>query len=460
MRFQPARQVTALVCSALAGLVVGCSDDGPATPAATTAHFKLRIENIARFTNRKAGAFEVPVGAAMRKPLAPGEAYEVKFTAGPAHRLVFASMFGQSNDWFFAPDPTGIALFDADKKPITGDITDQIKLWDAGTEVDEEPAVGAHTGPKQASSSDGPGAADPNPLVREVPLTVALTAGGSFTRPAVSDMIAVTLSADAATREFTLRIENVADDAATLMTSEGAKPVRVSPGVWALGTGGEPVFTVGVADRGEGLEQIAEMGDQSGLAVALAGHSGVATPLSPGVWVLHEGGMPFWSDGEPDRGEGLEQIAETGDISVLDASCMNAPPLGALECGSFATALGASSVGPIKPGGAYEIDLVASPGERLSWAQMYGASNDWFFGTPDDGIALFDGQTPLSGDITDRIQLWDAGTEADEELAIGVHGGPPEGPADALGVVRPVEDDVYATPVAEHVKVTLTVVPE
>ena len=31
----------------------------------------------------------------------------------------------------------------------------------------------------------------------------------------------------------------------TLWTSAGAKPVRVSPGVFALSTGGEPLFTAG-----------------------------------------------------------------------------------------------------------------------------------------------------------------------------------------------------------------------
>jgi len=451
-----------IAISAASFTIVACDRDSTDKPAntATAKHFSLKIENVAPFTVRKAGSYEIPVGAEARAPLAPGQAYEVKFTAGTAHRLVFASMFGQSNDWFFAPDATGIALFDDNKMPVTGDITSQVKLWDAGTEVDEEPAVGPHTGPKQAMSTDGPGALDANPNVREVPLSVTLGDGSTFTRPAVSDMIKVTLSADAGTREFTLRIENVADDTSTLQTSDGAKPVRVSPGVWGLGTNTEPLFTNGAPDRGEGLEKLAEMGDQADLAAALQGHAGVATPLSPGVYVLHTSGMPFWTDGEPDRGLGLEGIAEMGDISALDASCMQELPVGAEQCGSFATALGASSVGPIKPGGAYVVDLMAAPGDRLSYAQMYGASNDWFFGTPDDGIALFDGDVPLTGDITRFIQIWDAGTEADEELAIGVHGGAPAGPADALGVVRPVEDDVYATPVAQHIKVTLSVVAE
>ncbi|HZF36896.1 MAG TPA: spondin domain-containing protein, partial [Candidatus Angelobacter sp.] len=47
----------------------------------------------------------------------PGQAFEV--TARPGERLVFATMFVQSNDLFLAPGPRGIALFDAAKKPVS-----------------------------------------------------------------------------------------------------------------------------------------------------------------------------------------------------------------------------------------------------------------------------------------------------------------------------------------------------
>jgi hypothetical protein len=51
-------------------------------------------------------------------------------------------MMGQSNDWFYAPAESGIALF-KDGKPISGEISSQIILWDAGTEVDQEPGIGS-----------------------------------------------------------------------------------------------------------------------------------------------------------------------------------------------------------------------------------------------------------------------------------------------------------------------------
>jgi hypothetical protein len=458
-----------VICLSFAGLVA-CSDessgnDAPAlaatdrdagpvemTPKAEETHFKVRIENVAAFTNRKSGVFNTAVGADKAGPLAPGQAYETKFTAGKAHALVFATMFGQSNDWFFGTAPTGVPLFDESGKAVTGDITGQIKLYDAGTEVDEEPAVGAHTGPKQSTSTDGPGANDPNDKVREVP---AGTKIGATTVPAVSAMLKATLSFDDASGEFTLRIENVASDTSTLITSEGAKPVRISPGVWALATGTEPIFTLDAKDRGEGLEAIAEMGNPASLGDALPKYEGVATPLSPGVWRLQTSGAAFFAAGEKDRGEGLEAIAEKGDIAMLSGRCAS----GATDCGSFAIPVGGSKAGPIRPGGAYEFDVVARAGDRITWAQMYGASNDWFFGTSADGIALFgaDGK-PVTGDLTSEIHLWDAGTEADEELAIGPHVGAPEGPADPMGVVREV-GTAYATPVAAHLKVTISVAP-
>lgn len=450
-------------CLALAGFAACSSEDtvgeeGVPSERSNEVRFEVRIDNVAAFTNRKSGAFNLPIDAKEPGPLAPGQAYEIEFTAGTGHAVVLATMFGQSNDWFFATPPEGIPLFDDEGRPVTGDVTDRIALYDAGTEVDEEPAVGPHTGPNQSTSKDGPGAIDPNDEVREVPRSVILSNGKTFEMPAVSDMIAVELSAtNAQTRQFTLRIENVADDTMTLVTSKGPKPVRISPGVWALAAGTESVFTLGAKDRGEGLEAIAEMGDPTGLASALEAHGGVATPLSPGIWRVQESGMPLWTEGEPDRGEGLEALAERGDISVLDERCTDPE---ANACGAFAIPVGASEPGPILPGGAYVFEIVAVPGERWTYAQMYGASNDWFFGTPDDGIALFDANDePITGDITDRIRIWDAGTEFDEELAIGAYGGAVEGPADPVGRVRIVEDDVYATPVSEHLQVTITVVP-
>lgn len=82
------------------------------------------------------------------------EPFEV--SVKPGERLVFAAMFAQSNDLFYAPDPKGIDLFDGAGSPRTGTLTDAITLWDAGTEVNEAPGGGPNQAPRQARPDTGP----------------------------------------------------------------------------------------------------------------------------------------------------------------------------------------------------------------------------------------------------------------------------------------------------------------
>jgi hypothetical protein len=84
----------------------------------------------------------------------PGQPFEV--TAAPGERLFFATMFVQSNDLFLAPQPQGIALFDETQKPVSGDVTGDVSLWDAGTEVNEAPGVGSNQAPRQSGPTTGP----------------------------------------------------------------------------------------------------------------------------------------------------------------------------------------------------------------------------------------------------------------------------------------------------------------
>jgi hypothetical protein len=61
---------------------------------------------------------------------------------------------GQSNDWFYAPAEEGIELF-KNGKPISGDISSQLILWDAGTEIDQEAGIGSNQGPRQKGPNTG-----------------------------------------------------------------------------------------------------------------------------------------------------------------------------------------------------------------------------------------------------------------------------------------------------------------
>jgi hypothetical protein len=100
------------------------------------------------------GAAARPVGATADGPLMPGQWYEFEVTARPGQLFSTAWMFGQSNDLFYSNDRP-IALFDASGKPKSGEMTAQLALWDAGTEVNEEPGLGRNQGPRQKTPDAG-----------------------------------------------------------------------------------------------------------------------------------------------------------------------------------------------------------------------------------------------------------------------------------------------------------------
>ena len=100
------------------------------------------------------GADARPLGGTADGPLTPGQSYEFEISAQPGQVLSVAWMFGQSNDLFYSNDRP-IALFDATGKPHSGEMTTQLSLWDAGTEVNEEPGLGPNQGPRQKTPDAG-----------------------------------------------------------------------------------------------------------------------------------------------------------------------------------------------------------------------------------------------------------------------------------------------------------------
>lgn len=103
--------------------------------------------------NARLGIFNTPVGANMPAPILPGGAFEFEVTATEGQKLTLTTMFGQSNDLFYAPSKA-IELFEKGQ-PLNGDITDRLMLWDAGTEVNEEPGTGANQAPRQKMANMG-----------------------------------------------------------------------------------------------------------------------------------------------------------------------------------------------------------------------------------------------------------------------------------------------------------------
>lgn len=414
--------------------------------------FTVRIDNVSpAYDFAASGAFTVPVGAEAPGPIGPGGAYEFDFTAAPGSKLSFALMFVPSNDFFYGPDGGGIALWDESGNQVSGDVTSQVSLWDAGSEVNQEPGLGADQVQRQAAANTGAADADD---------TVRLAEDTFSNLPAASDVLAVTLTPTSDTG-WTARIENVSAET-TLSTSDGAtQAVPLSPGVWVVHTADDPLFTSGETDRGEGLATIAEDGDVSGLSAILADRTGLTVPQSPGVWVLHTGTDPIFTAGQPDRGEGLEHIAEDGGpLTLADALSGGS---GIVDAGAFSIPVGASGPGPIGPGGAYEFTVSASPGDRLSFVNMFVPSNDFFFGPGGAGIALWSSSgAPISGNVTSMISLWDAGTEINQEPGTGLdqvqrQSAADTGAADPDNTVR-LAPDTFGNlpPVADIIKVTIT----
>lgn len=391
------------------GSADGGSGDGGAGGAAAVT-FTVTLENVAPvklFTS--SGVFSVPMGDANAGPATPGKKYEFTVNAGRKQKLSFATMLAATNDLFYAPDGDGIALYDDNGDPISGFVTDQVYLWDAGTEVNEEPKVGANTVSKQVAPNTGP--AEGGDVV-----LISVT-DDAFDYPTVSEVMTVEVTHMSGT-EFKVTLENVSSNMA-LQTSEGDFAAPFSPGVWVVHNGTNPLFTAGMADRAQGIEGIAEDGNPAALAAFVADNAGITYPASPGAWVVHEGGsMPLFTAGDADYGDGIEHVAEDGNPMVLDENLASLD--GQVSSAVFNMPVGSATPGPITPGTMYQFSFEALPGQSLSFVSMLAATNDVFFGPSDTGIALFDADgVPVSGDITSEIQLWDVGSEANEEPGIG-----------------------------------------
>ena len=184
--------------------------------------------------------------------------------------------------------------------------------------------------------------------------------------------------------------------------------------------------------------------------------------VAPVLYLVHTNRAPLFTSGEPDRGKGLEALAEDGPTAPLEKSLKGQP--GIVHVGSTNTPVGVSSPGDIWPGQVFEFKVAAKPGERLTFAMMFAQSNDLFYAPREEGIALFDASgKPIRGDVTSQILLWDAGTEVNEEPGLGpnqapLQAAPNTGPAEH-GVVRPiteVKDGFHYPTVPEVLRVTIT----
>lgn len=182
--------------------------------------------------------------------------------------------------------------------------------------------------------------------------------------------------------------------------------------------------------------------------------------LSPGMWVAHKNDVRLFNEGKPAI-LGLEAQAEDGNPTEIINYLMSHHS--EMLHGVFNTPVGANAPAPIGPGGAYEFTFTATPGMNLSMVTMFGQSNDWFYAPEKGGIDLFNNGKPLSGDITAKFMLFDAGTEVDEEPGIGANQAPrqkaPNTGAAENGKVHRAKKSVFFGKNAELFKVTITPEP-
>ncbi|NNE35482.1 MAG: hypothetical protein HKN13_09605, partial [Rhodothermales bacterium] len=422
------------------------------TATAQVQRFKATIENVGPINPiLKSGVFNTPAGTDAAGPLLPGQTYEFRFTAPVGMHVSFATMFVQSNDLFYAPEPSGIPLFDDDGNPNIGDVTEHVFLWDAGTEVNEEPGVGVNQAPRQSGPDTG---IDENGSIVRIDDGVADAAGYRY--PNVSDVIRVEISHGV--MGFRVAIKNVSTG---LVTVNGLVPIPFAPGGFAVHAPDVLFFEPNLTAT-PGLEAIAEDGNPTIAAEELSSLTGITVPLSPGIFAVHDAEVTLFKGWDP-APAALEPLAEDGNPGPY-ADALSGTP-GVRAFGIFNTPSGASGPGPLLPGGEYAFEFEAETGDYFSFATMYVQSNDmiYAFGNDNASIALFnEAGEPKTGDLTAYISQWDSGTEHDEEPGVGANQAPRQlGPnvgetEDRILVFVDGRNDGYSYPdAASIIKLTL-----
>ena len=344
--------------------------------------YAVTVENVStNYMFFESGISSIPVGAIAAGPAHPGQSFKFSFHAGPKHKLSLATMYGFSNDGFYAPSGMGISLFSNPTTPVTGDITSQVMLWDVGTQMNQMPgATNMHNGAHET-----------------VPVQLMSAVGDGYNYGTVATNLKVTLAYEG-NNLFTVTVDN-------LMGSTTA----ISPVAWVVHTMANPLFEQGMPDYGKGLQALAEKGNAASLGQYLSMNSGYVSPVAPVLWVFHDkNDKPVFTQNKPDYGIGLEALAETGNPAPLYQSLKDK----GYTTGFYATREDNLGDGPLFPGQKYKFTIEGPVGQTLSLACMLGASNDIFFSTVDDGIKLPNDDDKT--DITHLIALYDAGTEVNE----------------------------------------------
>jgi len=374
---------------------VACKKDGHPGGAAPQVE-TVTVENVLQSQPLvESGTFQ---GTGTSVLIHPGESTTITFSAAKGEALTFATMYGWSNDLFFAPANPGITVYDKDGNPIEGDVSGQVKLWDNGTRINQKPGA----------TVNHPGTAD-SKAITEVD---GIDAQGNTYLPA-AQLVKATLKYNG-NSSFTLTLANISGGT--------ANETPLSPGVWAVSyiVGGNllmpaPLYTAG-QPTAHGLTNIAEAGDNSQLLAYVKTVTGIFTPLSPILVVVYNGiEDPIFTVGDLDRGHGLKYLAQRGVADTLANYLKGIKGVKNVYILPDPTSKVLLPVINGQAGSKVSQQISVVKGDRLAIATMYGFSNDWFFATPPGGL-----DATLTGDLSATVQLYNDGTAVDQFPGAGV----------------------------------------
>jgi hypothetical protein len=227
--------------------------------------------------------------------------------------------------------------------------------------------------------------------------------------------------------------------------SGAGKSIRCGIGALAL-VMGSGIGLVGHAAAGETAFTVTIEQLTTEETLKLPDGSATRAPLSPGTAVVYRGANPLFTIGEP-ASPGLQRQAEAGEPEDLIA---------AVKGGD-----GVRAVVMFERTDSFTIS--AQPGDMLSFATMFGQSNDCFYGPKGGEVALFDQDgRPIMGDHALEVVLYDAGTEVNQVPGVGPDQGPRQDPSSwrqgelEHATVQAVRDTFAYPPVGEVIRVTVS----
>jgi hypothetical protein len=246
---------------------------------------------------------------------------------------------------------------------------------------------------------------------------------GSTPREGVEELVLFRVASGASTVQTgsepvgaTLTLEATSEPA---FRAQLVLPSGFGAGVFTVHRPPGQMFETGAAADPE-LAAFVQHGSPEYLEVVSAG-TNFSSLVAPGLFVVHQDGEPLFTPGERDRGLGLEPMAEDGNPYPLAAHLAHQDDTVQL----FPEAELAYTEGSTtKDSTSYSFVVFAAPGDRLSLIGMLAQTNDRFVATAPTGFPLFDDESPIEGDLTHELFLWEAGTEVDERPGFGPNQAP------------------------------------